>query len=194
MEKLIREYIPHDPTVGLYVAPDIPFKKLHNALEDYAKKVRRKEVVALYDATLMGSAKDGALFMADRFVFQNNNLEPAYEILYDDLVEVNLKKKMMGGQRLQLSVNRGRATINLELDFSGKAKAAPFVARLLEDVMFRTTEAEMARDTRRRSDDRTREAQETDVRVVEETLIALVREGHLLEDDFRDMLRVLNQR
>lgn len=193
MEKLIREYIPHDPTVGLFVAPDIPFKKLHNAIEDYAKKVRRKDVVALYDATLMGSAKDGALFLADRFVFQNNNLEPAYEILYDDLVEVNLKKKMMGGQRLQLSVNRGRATINLELDFSGKAKAAPYVARLLEDVMFRTTEAEMARNANR-SSGRDRQAVETDVRVVEETLIALVREGHLLEDDYRDMLRVLNQR
>lgn len=177
MEKLIREYIPHDPTLGLFVAPDIPFKKLHNAIEDYAKKVRRKDVVALYDATLMGSAKDGALFLADRFVFQNNNLEPAYDILYDDLVEVNLKKKMMGGQRLQLSVNRGRATINLELDFSGKAKAAPYVARLLEDVMFRTTEAEMARNANR-STDREREAVETDVRIVEETLIALVREGH----------------
>lgn len=193
MEKLIREYIPHDPTIGLYVAPDIPFKKLHNALEDYAKKVRRKDVVALYDATLMGSAKDGALFMADRVVFQNNNLEPAYDVRYDDLVQVNLKKKMMGGQRLELSVNRGRATIELELDFSGKAKAAPYVARLLEDVMFRTTEAEMARKPVREAD-RSRQALETDVRVVEETLIALVREGHLLEDDFRDMLRVLNQR
>ncbi len=114
---------------------------------------------------------------------------------------MNLKKKMMGGQRLELSVNRGRATINLELDFSGKAKAAPFVARLLEDVMFRTTEEEMARDAARsrpresiRAVDRERPALETDVRVVEETLIALVREGHLLEDDFRDMMRVLNNR
>ena len=192
MEKLIVEYIPHDPNLGLYVAPDIPFKKLHNAIEDYAKNVRRKEVIALYDATLMGSAKDGALFMADRVIFQNNNLEPAYEVKYDDLVQVELKKKMMGGQRLHLSVNRGRATINLELDFSGKAKAAPFVARLLEDIMFRTTEEEMSREAKMEEDDRDfRRADYTDKRIVEETLIALVREGNLSQDDFREMMRVL---
>ena len=196
MEKLILEYIPHDPNLGLYVAPDIPFKKLHNAIEDYAKKVRRREVVALYDATLMGSAKDGALFMADRLVFQNNNLEPAYEIRYDDLVAVELKKKMMGGQRLHLSVNRGRATIDHELDFSGKAKAAPYVARLLEDIMFRTTEEEMARESKLDARDRStssRGGDHTDIRIVEETLIALVRDGSLSQDDFREMMRTLNR-
>lgn len=190
MEKLIYEFIPHDPKIGLYVMPDIPFKKLHNAIEDYAKNVRRREVVALYDATLMGSAKDGAMFMADRFIFQNNNLEPAYEIKYDDLVQVELKKKMMGGQRLHLSVNRGRATIELELDFSGKAKAAPYVARLLDDIMHRTIQAEIAREPIEQP--RPTRLPETNVRVVEETLIALVRDGQLLEDDFREIMRVLN--
>ena len=193
MEKLIYELIPHDPTLGLYVAPNIPFKKLHNAIQDYAKNVRRKEVVALYDATLMGSAKDGAVFMGDRFVFQNNNLEPTNEVRYEDLVNVELKKKLMGGKRLMLTVNRGRATINLELDFSGKAKAAPFIARLLEDLLFRTTEAEMEREAFRKDPVHSGSG-ETDVRVVEETLIALVRDKSLSEDDFREMMHVLNNR
>ncbi len=192
MEKLIQELIPHDPTIGLFVAPDIPFKKLHNAIQDYAKNVRRKEIIVLYDATLMGSAKDGALFMNDRFVFQNNNLEPAYEVKYDDLVAVELKKKMMGGQRLLLSVNRGRATIEMELDFSGKAKAAPYVARLLEDILFRTTEAEMERGPIRGAGPEFSGDGKTDIRIVEETLIALVREGSLSEEDFRELMRVLN--
>ena len=190
MEKLIRELIPHDPTLGLYVAPDIPFKKLHNAIEDYAKDVRRREVVALYDATLMGSAKDGALFMADRLVFQNNNLEPAYEVRYEDLVQVEAEKKMLGGKRLKLSVNRGRATINLELDFSGKAKAAPYVTRLLEDILYRTIDAEMAREPVS-SNDFPRDGGRTNTRIVEETLIALVKEGNLSEEDFREMMRIL---
>ena len=93
---------------------------------------------------------------------------------------------------MHLSVNRGRATINLELDFSGKAKAAPFVARLLEDIMFRTTEEEMSREAKMEEDDRDfRRADYTDKRIVEETLIALVREGNLSQDDFREMMRVL---
>ncbi len=194
MEKLIRELIPHDPTIGLYVVPDIPFKKLHNAIEDYAKKVRRRDVVALYDATLMGSAKDGALFLHDRIVFQNNNLEPANDVQYVDIVQVELKKKMIGGQRLHLTVNRGRATINLELDFSGKAKAASYVGRLLEDIMFKSIDVEMEREPKlRRDEPLPKGSGNTDVRVVEETLIALVREGRLSEDDFREMMRVLNR-
>ncbi len=190
MEKLIRELIPHDPNLGLFVAPNIPFKKLHNAIEDYAKDVRRKEVVALYDATLMGSAKDGALFMADRFVFQNNNLEPSYEVHYDDLVQVEAEKKMLGGRRLKLTINRGRATINLELDFSGKAKAAPYVSRLLEDILYRTIAAEKAREPVSSSEG-PHDGGKTKVRIVEETLIALVKDGSLSEDDFREMMRVL---
>ena len=189
MRDLIIEYIPHDPALGLFVEPDIPFKKLHNAIEDYAKNVRRKEVVALYDATLMGSAKDGALFLPDRLIFQNNNLEPTYEVRYEDLVNVEVKKKMMSGPKLMLSVNRGRATVELALDFSGKAKAVPYVARLLEDIMFKTTEEEMARDVRSKPD--VRGGDRTDTRIVEETLISLVREGHLSEEDYREMMRVL---
>ncbi len=189
MKDLIFEFIPHDPSLGLFVAPDIPFKKLHNAIEDYAPKVHRRDVVALYDGTLMGSAKDGALFLADRVIFQNNNLEPAYDVKYDDLVQVEMKKKMLSGPKLHLSVNRGRATIEVELDFSGNAKAAPYVARLLEDVMFQTTEAEMAREARKKSD--MPADGKTNVRVVEETLIALVREGQLSEEDYRNMMRVI---
>ena len=109
MESFIKEFIPHDPTLGLFVDPDIPTKKVQNALKDYAKKVHRRDVVALYDATLLGSGKDGALFLADRIVFQNNDLQPAYDVKYEDLVEIELKKKMMGGRTIELMVNRGRA-------------------------------------------------------------------------------------
>lgn len=190
MDALIRELIPHDPSLGLFVAPDIPAEKLQNAIGDYAKKVNRRDVVALYDATLMGSAKDGALFLADRLVFQNNNLEPAYDVKYTDIVEVEKKKKLLGGQRLALTVNRGRATIELEIDFSGKAKATPYVARFLKDALWRSMEDDgpepepVARQST---------ATETDVRAVEETLIELVRSGRLTQADYREMMRALGR-
>ena len=186
MESFIKEFIPHDPTLGLFVAPDIPPKKVQNALQDYAKKVHRREVVALYDATLLGSGKDGALFMADRIVFQNNDLQPAYEVKYDDLVEVDLKKKLMGGRTIELMVNRGRATINLELDFSGKSKAAPYVERFLQEAMHRATEIELME---KRSEQK--EKTGTDVRAVEEALFDLVEQGLLRQEDYRKMIRAI---
>ena len=192
MEPLIFDFIPHDPRQGLFVTPDIPRKKLLNAIEDYASKVRADDVVALYDATRLGSAKDGAVFMADRFAFQNNNLEPAHEIHYRDLVRVESRKKFMGGQRLTLLVNRGRATIEVEMDFSARPDAAAYVSRFLEEALLRSTAIEMDEDPKmKRPSRRSGEASETDVRRVEETLIALVREGSLSEKDYREMMRAL---
>ncbi|MEZ4700809.1 MAG: hypothetical protein R2834_10805 [Rhodothermales bacterium] len=181
MESLIRDLIPHDPTVGLYVAPDIPSKKVQNALADYAKKLHHSEVIALYDATLLGSGKDGAVFTADRVVFQNNNLEPAHEVLYTDLVAVRPKRKLMGGQKLELDVNRGRATIELAIDFSGKPEAATYVTRFLEEALNRVAAREM--------DDRRPDAGgDTDYTAVEQALNELVRKGQLSPRDRRLML------
>lgn len=185
MDTYIRELIPHDPSMGLFVAPNIPPKKVQNAIQDYAKKARERDVVALYDATLLGSAKDGAVFLQDRFIFQNTDLQPAYEVKYEDLVEVQQKKKFMGGRSLKLLVNRGRATIDLELDFSGQAKAAPFVERFLQEAMHRITDMELIANRPAES------SSATDIRAVEETLFELVDKGLLSQEDYRKMINVL---
>ncbi len=188
MIDLAREYLPHDPGKGLFVSPDIPVKRLNNAIGDYAKKVHPEEVVALYDATLLGSAKDGAVFTADRFVFQNNDLQPAHIVRYEDLVGVKLQKSFIGGRRLEVSVNRGRATLQLEIDFSGRKKAAPFVERFLEQAMHRTTELQLEQE---RPSVIAASKGSTDVEVVTETLEALVNEGVLSPADFSKLMRVL---
>ncbi len=130
--------------MGLFVSPNIPPRKLRNAVRDYASSVEATEVLALYDATLLGSAKDGALFMADRFVFQNNDLEAPQEVSYADLVEVVSERKRLGGRKVSLVVNRGRATLNLTIDFSGRKEAAPFVERFLYEAMQHGAAQEMA--------------------------------------------------
>ena len=73
---LITDLIPHAPKLGLFVAPRIPAKKLRNAIEDYAPQLEPDDVLALFDATLTGNARDGMVLAADRLVFQNHNLEP----------------------------------------------------------------------------------------------------------------------
>ncbi len=137
MEDLIKEFIPNASGMGLYVVPQIPDEKLNNAIQDFAHGMNPSEVIALYDATLMGSAKDGALFGADRFIFQNTDLESPQIIRYEDIVRVSTKRRFLSGRKVLLDVNQGRATVTLKIDFSGKPKAAQYVTRFLHEAMMR---------------------------------------------------------
>lgn len=174
------ELIPHAPHVGLYVAPNIPDDKLDNALADYAKSVPKDEVQALYDATRMGSAKDGAVFTRDRMVFQNHDLQPVHEIRYDDVVEVGARRRLLLGRRLTITVNRGRATFEIEMDFSAKPGAADYVLRFLREAMLRSEPAASNEDA-------------TDVDAVTSALENLHAEGLLSRADLDVMLRVLSR-
>ncbi|MFT5144241.1 MAG: hypothetical protein ACI84D_002874, partial [Thalassolituus oleivorans] len=99
MRALARELLPHAPKLGLYLAPDIPSDKLENALKDYAFDVRIPDVIALYDGTMLGGAKDGVVFCKDRLVFQNTNLDQPQEISYEDIVRVNARKRLLRGMK-----------------------------------------------------------------------------------------------
>ncbi len=196
MRKLVAELIPHAPQLGLFVAPDIPADRLRNALSDFAANVPADDVLALYDATLLGSGKDGAVFTPDRVVFQNNTLEPVHDVYYRDLVHVEAKRKLLGGRKLHLDVNRGRATFNLVMDFSGKPDAAEYVARFLHEVMIRGAAAEM--DVRSApgtpSSTGTPPSGATDVPAVQRALDELHRRGLLSDADHRRLKAVLDGR
>ena len=186
--QLIKELVPHAPQMGLYVAPQIPDNKLRNALNDYAATIAAEDVLALYDATLLGSAKDGAVFTQDRFVFQNNDLEPAQEVSYGDIVRVEMKRKMMGGRKVYVDVNRGRATFNLVLDFSAKKEAADYIARFLHEAFIRGAAVEMDHSA---SSAETNQKQ-TDVNIVRLALEDLSARGLLSESDRKRMMTALD--
>lgn len=50
-----------NPFERVFVAPNIPLKKLHGALNSYGEDVRAQEVVVLIDDTLFGGAAEGVL-------------------------------------------------------------------------------------------------------------------------------------
>lgn len=187
MKDLIQEFIPHAPQMGLYVAPDIPPDKRQNALNDYAPEVEPAVVLALYDATLTGNAKDGAVFTADRVVFQNTGLEAPQTVRYRDLVGVEAKRRLLGGKKVLLDVNRGQATFELTMDFSGASEAAEYVERFLEEAMHQSTQAEMEE---RRSAEAA--SAETDIEAVRSALDALRQRGQLSDGDYRRLMQVLN--
>ena len=45
----------------IYIAPNIPLKKLHNALESYGQGLKPSDVLVLLDDTIFSSGKDGLL-------------------------------------------------------------------------------------------------------------------------------------
>ncbi len=184
MKSLVKELIPHAPQMGLYVAPQIPQKLMRNALDDFASGVPEAEVLALYDSTLRGSGKDGAVFTAERFVFQNYALSQVHEVRYGDIVEVTRKKLFMRGHKVEIGVNRGRAMFHVALDFSGKPEAAPYIERFLEATMLRPASAKEALSFETSQHG-------TNLSVVRRVLLELVEEGQLAEADYERMMQAV---
>ncbi len=56
---------------AIFFAPDIPPKKLKNALEVYAGDAVFEEVLVLIDSTVFGSAKEGALITTQKLYAHN---------------------------------------------------------------------------------------------------------------------------
>lgn len=189
MRALITELIPHAPQMRLYVAPNIPADRLTNALEDYGEGVDGEAVIALFDATLMGSAKDGVLFMNDHFVFQNSPAEPRHTVRYDELVSVAPKRKLLGRARVAIEVNRARATMPLEINLDVKPDAMPYIARFLDEAMVRSA----AREMEARIDPHTKTEAGSDVALVQQVLSDLVVDGALAEADHDHLLKVLRE-
>lgn len=181
MRELIRELLPHAPHLGLHVEPHLPADKVEAAIRDYGQGVSPDEVVALYDATRLGTARDGALFCADRFVFQNNDLEATQVVRYGDIVRVSTHRKLLGGRKIEMDVNRGRATVGLVLDFSARGGAAEYVARLFHEAILREDLDAPAPEGGTR----------TDAQAVRRALDALHARGKLSGEDREAMLAAL---
>ena len=74
----------------VYVAPNIPEKKLNAATEAFHCESDRKSVLALFDSTVFGMADEGLLFTGTKFV-QKVMLTSPLQINYDDIDSVEYK-------------------------------------------------------------------------------------------------------
>ncbi len=61
---------------GIYVKPDIPEKKLANALASYARDAKAGDVLVLYDPALLGNAKEGVCLSSEWMFWRNHREEP----------------------------------------------------------------------------------------------------------------------
>lgn len=88
IEKLIKDNVEKIAKSGskIFVTPDIPEKKLNNAVEYIAKGVDPNYVLALLDTTIFGSAKEGIVFVGDK-LFINNGGRRVYEFVKIQKIE-----------------------------------------------------------------------------------------------------------
>ncbi|WP_347299761.1 hypothetical protein [Clostridium perfringens] len=70
----------------VYIAPDIPEKKLNNAILSIAEGVNPQYVLAIVDSTLFGSAKEGIVLLGDK-VFVKNTFEKSTIFNFSDISE-----------------------------------------------------------------------------------------------------------
>lgn len=66
----LRDNLAAISTKNMAVAPDIPEKKLNNAVSSFAYGGSVANVVGLFDNTLFGSGKDGLLFTGEQMIYR----------------------------------------------------------------------------------------------------------------------------
>ena len=52
---------------AFYITPDIPEKKMNNAIKYIAEDCSKKDIIAVVDGTIFGSVKEGFVFTDTRF-------------------------------------------------------------------------------------------------------------------------------
>lgn len=76
-----------EPFERVFVAPNIPLKKLNGALDSYGEGLQSKEVIALIDNTLFGGAADGVL-ITESEIRTKAPFEPSNTRLWSSVSEV----------------------------------------------------------------------------------------------------------
>lgn len=77
-----------EPFQKIFIAPDIPKKKIGGAIEGYGAGVRARDVVALIDDTVFGGAKEGML-ITENEILAKAILEPVSRVALDKIKEIS---------------------------------------------------------------------------------------------------------
>ncbi len=73
----------------VYITPEIPEKKLNNAIKAYKCESFYESILAIYDDTVFGSAKDGLVFTGEKMIHSNGKLT---EYIYSEIESVKYIK------------------------------------------------------------------------------------------------------
>ena len=75
----------------VYVTPEIPKKKLNNVIKAYKCEMFYESILAIYDDTVFGSAKDGLMFTGEKMIHNDGKLT---EYIYNEIKSVEYVKNV----------------------------------------------------------------------------------------------------
>jgi hypothetical protein len=82
IREIVARYDPMITDNHFYFQPNIPSKKLTNALEAYARDIMPEDVLVLFDNTAFGSAKNGAILTETRLYAHDDGYDPVIITLF----------------------------------------------------------------------------------------------------------------
>lgn len=82
---------------SVYIFPNIPQKKLSNAISEYAPNVSMSDVVVLFDETLWGSAKEGILITNQKLILSKKFGKREIPIEKIETIDTNDKTLIING-------------------------------------------------------------------------------------------------
>ncbi len=89
--EIIRSYSQKFPGSKVFTSPDIPSKKLKNAIKAYAHELSEEDVLFLMDTTIFGSAKDGLLMNEDT-LYIHRAFADRMKIAIKDIQSISLEE------------------------------------------------------------------------------------------------------
>lgn len=111
---------------AIFFAPEIPPKKLSNALDAYAKEAVFEEILVLIDDTLFGSATEGAL-ITDQHFYAHNLWSAPQGYIWKDIEKIVFSQE--DGNKIQIN----------DLDFlnitSPNLSAIKLLVKMLNEIL-----------------------------------------------------------
>lgn len=91
----------------IHLAPDIPEKKINNAIGSFNFDGNMNSIIALYDSTVFGSGKDGMLFTGEKLIYKGAFVDPiemGYQSIRNVEHKVKVEKKENGKEKKSESI------------------------------------------------------------------------------------------
>ncbi|MFJ0260998.1 hypothetical protein Q4247_10350 [Acinetobacter baumannii] len=85
----LRENLQKLSEKNIYIAPNIPEKKLNKAIKSFKYEGNPENIIALLDTTLLGSGSDGLMFTGEKVIFKPAYFDP-HHIQYEAITDVNI--------------------------------------------------------------------------------------------------------
>lgn len=95
INSFLRENVASIGSDAVHIAPNIDEKKLNNAIKSFGYTGSPASVIALFDNTIFGSAKEGLLFSGEKFIYKEIFTDPV-SVSYNTISAVELVETPTG--------------------------------------------------------------------------------------------------